>query len=158
MLDHQVGDKVIHAHYGLGEIVRLDKKFIHGRWMLCYVVRIRDLTIWVAADQPDKSSLRKPTPKSDFEKLFTILKSPGGSLPIDRNERKTELTQRIRDGKLASICSVIRDLDQYGRTKKFNDNDKSIMERAENFLISEWMYSRSVSKVQAKEELTRLLG
>ena len=158
MRDFHVGDKVIHRFYGLGEIVQMDEKFIHGRQMLCYVVRTRDLTIWVPADEPDKSSIRRPTPGSDFENLFAILRSPGGPLPVDRFERKTYLTERMKDGKLASICSVIRDLVFYRREKTLNENDNSTLERAKSFLTTEWMYSLSVSQVQADSELMQLLG
>lgn len=158
MLDYQVGDKVIHANYGLGEIVQMDEKFIHERQMLCYVVSIRDLTIWVMADEAGKSGLRPPTPGCDFEKLFAILSSPGEPLPIDRFERKTILFDRMKDGKLASICSVIRDLAFYRQGKKFNDHDKSTLERAKDLLLAEWMYSLSVPLVQAKSELMLLIG
>lgn len=158
MMDYQVGDKVIHANYGLGEIVQIDEKYIHERQMLCYVVSIRDMTIWVMADEAGKSGLRLPTPGRDFEKLFAILRSPGEPLPVDRFERKTELLDRMKDGKLASICSVIRDLIFYRQARKFNDYDKSTLERAKDLLLAEWMYSRSVSLVQAKSELMQILG
>jgi CarD family transcriptional regulator len=157
MLDYQVGDKVIHPSYGLGEVVRLDEKFIHERKMLCYVVRIRDLTIWVKADETGKSGLRRPTRGSDFERLFAILKSPGDPLTTDPYERKAILNERMKDGSLPSICTVIRDLALYRNIKKFNDHDKSIMERAKNFLLTEWMYSRSVSLEQVNAELKQLL-
>ena len=158
MMDYQVGDKVIHATYGLGEIIQMDEKFIHERQMLCYVVRIRDLTIWVAADDAGKSSLRMPTPGSDFENLFTILRSPGALLPMDRFERKTLLFEEMKDGEITSICRVIRDLAFYRREKKLNDNDKTTLERAKSFLLAEWMYSLSVSLAQASDELMQLLA
>lgn len=158
MMEYQVGDKVIHANYGLGEIIQMDEKFIHERQMLCYVVRTRDLTIWVMADEPGKSGLRTPTPRGEFGKLFAILRSPGEPLPVDRFDRKSCLTERMKDGELTSICSVIRDLANYRREKKLNDYDKSIMERAESFLLMEWMYSLSVSQLQAYSELRELLG
>jgi RNA polymerase-interacting CarD/CdnL/TRCF family regulator len=157
MSEYQVGDKVVHANYGLGEIVQMDEKTIHERQSLCYVVRIRDLTIWVMADPPGKSTLRAPTPEGDFESLFVILQSPAEPLPADRYERRTLLFERMKDGRLDSICTVIRDLSSYQREKKWNDNDKLTMERAQNFLLTEWVYSRSVAWAEAQDELTRLL-
>jgi len=158
MLDYQIGDKVIHATYGLGEVVQIDEKYIHERQMLCYVVSIRDMTIWVMADEAGKSGLRLPTPRDDFENLFAILTSPGEPLPVDRFERKTHLLDRMKDGRLASICSVIRDLVFYRQARKFNDYDKSTLERAKDLLLTEWTYSLSVSPVQAKNELVQLIG
>jgi RNA polymerase-interacting CarD/CdnL/TRCF family regulator len=158
MLDYQVGDKVIHATHGLGEVVKIDEKFIHERQMLCYVVCIGDMTIWVMADEAGKSGLRLPTPRSDFGELFAILSSPGEPLPVDRFERRTHLLDRMKDGKLASICAVIRDLVFYRQVRKFNEYDKSTLERAKNLLISEWTYSLSVTPAQAKNELVQLIG
>lgn len=157
MMEYLIGDTVIHRHYGLGEIVDLDEKFIHERQMLCYVVRIRDLSLWVTADEPGKSNLRRPTPESDFENLFAILRSPGGQLPVNRFERKTHLIERMKDGKLTSICSVIRDLTLCRREKRLNDNDKSTLERAQSFLLTEWRYSVSVTSAQANQDLMKLL-
>ncbi len=157
MLEYQVGDTVVHANYGLGEVVKMDEKLIHERQSLCYVVRIRDLTIWVTVDPHGKTTLRAPTPEGDFKELFQILQSPGEPLPDDRFERKTELAERMKEGDLASICAVIRDLISFQHEKKLNDNDKLTLERAQNFLLSEWAYSWSISRAQAEHELARLL-
>jgi RNA polymerase-interacting CarD/CdnL/TRCF family regulator len=157
-MEYFVGDKVIHCHYGFGEIVQMDEKFIHERQRLCYVVRIRDLSIWVTADEPGQSKLRLPTPERDFVNLFAILRSPGEPLPVNRFERKIYLSERMSDGELTSICSVIRDLVLCRREKRLNDNDKNILERAQGFLLAEWMYSLSVSFAQANHDLTQLLG
>jgi RNA polymerase-interacting CarD/CdnL/TRCF family regulator len=158
VLDYHVGDRVIHANYGMGEIIQMDEKFIHERRMLCYVVQIHDLVVWVMADEPGKSSLRLPTSSSDFDGVYAILRSPGEPLPIERFERKKELAERMKRGSLASICTVIRDLALYKHQKKFNDDDKTIMKRAQDFLLEEWVYALSVSWMQAYDELTRLLG
>jgi RNA polymerase-interacting CarD/CdnL/TRCF family regulator len=157
MMEYQVGDTVVHANYGLGEVVKMDEQLIHEHQSLCYVVRIRDLTIWVTADPEGKTTLRLPTPESDFEELFQILQSPGEPLPDDRYERKTELAERMKEGDLASICAVIRDLTNLQHDKKLNDSDKLTLERAQNFLLSEWAYSWSISRAQAEHELKRLL-
>lgn len=158
MLDYQVGDTDIHANYGMGEIIQLDEKFIHDRQMLCYVVQIRGLVIWMRADEPGKSGLRLPTQSRDFDGLFAILSSPGELLPTERFERKKELIERIKRGSLASICTVIRDLALYKRQKEFNDDDKAIMKRAQDFPLEDWVYARSVSWMQANDEFVRLLG
>jgi RNA polymerase-interacting CarD/CdnL/TRCF family regulator len=153
-----VSDQVIHWTYGLGEIVQLDEKVISEKKALYYVVRIRDLTLWVKADEHGEASLRRPTPGDEFKNLFDILRSPGEALSIDRLERKQHLQDRMRDGKLESVCRVVRDLTSYRLTRKLNDNDKSMLERAQNFLITEWKLSLSVTSTQAEHELARMLA
>lgn len=158
MSEYQVGDKVVHWNYGLGEIIGMDVKFIHGRDTQCYVVKIGELTIWAAADDPAASSLRMPTPENQFGQLFTILQGEGEPLPEDRFDRKAYLAERMKDGELTTMCSVIRDLFHHGHVKKLNDYDKSTLERAENFLLTEWMFCLSVPQLQAKNEMNQLLG
>jgi RNA polymerase-interacting CarD/CdnL/TRCF family regulator len=104
------------------------------------------------------SSLRGLTPASEFQKLFDILGSPAEPLSTDRLERKSQLSDRIKDGTLESICCVIRDLSYQRRMKKLSDSDQSLLERAQSFLLCEWGLSLSVSESQAEGTLTELLS
>jgi RNA polymerase-interacting CarD/CdnL/TRCF family regulator len=153
----QIGDKVIHWTYGLGEIVLIEEKIIHGHLTNCYVVEISDLTIWVPIDL-GQTSLRVPTPPKDFDKLFTILTSPGEALLEDRMLRKNQLMEQLRDGQLASLCRVVRDLTHFQRGTKLNDQERSILERAEKSLLAEWTYSLGTPFSQAHQAMTSMLG
>lgn len=157
-MDFQVGDKVVHWAYGPGEIIDLEEKVLSGHTSWYYVVQVNDLTLWVPSDDQGKSSMRLPTPASEFENLFVLLRSPGDPLPNDRLERKLELSQRMKEGTLESICRVIRDLHFFRRTQKFNESDTSTLERAQKFLLSEWMISLSTPVAQAEKELRQLLN
>jgi CarD family transcriptional regulator len=157
-MHYQVGDQVMHWNYGLGEIIQIDEKLLSGRKTRCYVVRIRDLTLWVPIGEKEKCSLRLPTPRSEFEAFFKILRSPGEPLPQDRYERKTQLQETLKDGKLDGVCRVVRDLCFYSRTKKLNDYDKAILTRAQDYLFSEWKLSLSITLAQAELELSRMLA
>jgi CarD family transcriptional regulator len=153
----QVGDQVIHWVYGLGEIIQLDEKVLSGHTEKYYVVKIRDLTLWVPLEETGEHCLRFPTPARDFQKLFGILSSPGDPLSGDRFVRKTQLTELMRNRTLESICRVVRDLVDYKRTKKMNENDNSILAHAKNFLLDEWSVALSVPVQQAERELRNLL-
>jgi RNA polymerase-interacting CarD/CdnL/TRCF family regulator len=153
-----IGDKVIHFTYGLGEIVRIEQKIIHKQPTQCYVVRTADLTIWVPINGSEHHSLRMPTPPGEFEKLSTILTNPGESLEQDRVLRKNKLIAQMKSGELASICEVIRDLMHYKQSQKLNDQEKSILERAINSLLTEWSYSLQMPRDDAYQAMTDLLS
>ena len=72
----QIGDKVIHCTFGLGEITDIEEKTINGHLTNCYVVRFTDMTVWVPTDDPEQNSLRVPTPPEEFIKTLPILTSP----------------------------------------------------------------------------------
>jgi RNA polymerase-interacting CarD/CdnL/TRCF family regulator len=154
----QVGDQVFHWAYGLGEIIQLDEKELFGRTSKYYVVKIRDMTIWVPIDEMGERCLRSLTPARDFHRLFRILSSPGEPLSTDRLERKNQLTEQLKDGTLESICRVVRDLAFHKRMKKTNENDSVVLTRARNFLLDEWSVVLSVPVYQAESELRELLG
>jgi RNA polymerase-interacting CarD/CdnL/TRCF family regulator len=153
----QVGDKVVHWSYGPGEIIQLDEKSISGQSIRYYVVRVRDLTLWVPVDADGQPRLRQPTSTGEFKKLFEILRGPAETLSDDRLERKAQLTGRLRDGTLFSICRVIRDLKSLSQRKKLNDYDAAVLERARKFLLDEWNISLSVSLIDAERQLDHLL-
>ena len=157
-MNFQVGDQVVHWTYGPGEVIQLDEKVLSGQTESYYVVQVRDMTLFVPINDQGQTSLRLPTPAGEFEHLFAILKSPEEPLSGDRWERKNQLMTQMKDGRLESICQVIRDLVAFRRTKKLNDYDAAILERAQNFLLNEWQISLGIPRDQAQRELQSLLG
>ena len=154
----QIGDKVIHCTFGLGEIVHIEEKIIQGLPTNCYVVRTTELTVWIPINDLQQHSLRVPTPPEEFERLSVILTNPSETLLEDRELRKNQLMAQMKDGQLASICRVVRDLTHFKHSKKLNDQEKSILERAINSLLTEWTYSLGMPLSQAHQAMTNLLG
>jgi RNA polymerase-interacting CarD/CdnL/TRCF family regulator len=156
-MDYKIGDPVMHWTYGLGRIVGLEERVIAGQKALYYAVQVQDLTVWVPADGNLETRLRPPTPAARFKQLFAILTSPGEPLPEDRHERKTWLAEQLKDGREESLCRVIRDLSAYQQAKSLNENDMSLLKRAQNVLLGEWGFSLSIPVMQAESDLHRLL-
>ena len=154
----QIGDKVIHCTYGLGEIVHIEEKIIQGQPTNCYVVCTSDLTIWIPINDLQQHSLRTPTPPEEFVRLSAILTNPCETLQEDRVLRKNQLQAQMRDGQLSSICQVVRDLTNFKRSKKLNDQEKSILELAIKSLLTEWAYSLGMPVSQAHQAMMNLLG
>jgi RNA polymerase-interacting CarD/CdnL/TRCF family regulator len=154
----QVGDQVVHSIYGVGEIIQVDEKKIAGNTAQYYVVQIGTLTLWVPVNSNGDSTLRYPTPASEFSEIFTILSGPAQPLAQDRLARKTQLADQIKDGKLASVCKAIRDLTNHRKTQKMNEYDTATLERIKTFLLNEWCISLSVPLTQARQDLHHLLG
>ena len=157
-MSFQIGDKVIHWRYGLGEIAHIEEKVIQGHLTNCYVLSTSDLTIWVPIGEQAQHSLRTPASPDEFTNLFEILRGPGEKLFEDRVQRKDQLMSQLKDGQLASICRVVRDLTHFKQSSKLNDQEKSILERAINSLLTEWTYSMGMPLSQAQQAMTSMLG
>ena len=153
------GDMVMHWSHGIGQIVNLEERALSGAKAVYYVVQVRDMTVWVPADNKVGTRLRPPTPKFRFQRLLAILSSPSESLPVDRLERKAHLLEMLQDGRPESLCQVIRDLSAYQKQlgKPMNDNDQMILKQSRNSLLGEWGFVLSITHAQAEHELHRLL-
>jgi CarD family transcriptional regulator len=156
-MNFQVGETVIHSSHGLAEVVGLEEKAVGGEKILYYVVKARDLTIWIPSNGTDKGTLRHPTERSEFKSLLAILGGACGPLSSDRMERKGQLQRLMREGNSESVCRLIRDLTFYRQTNKLNENDSAMLERAQNTFLDEWSYSLSIPLPQAKSELKHIL-
>ena len=156
-MDFRVGDSVMHWTYGLGQIVGLEERVLSDQKMLYYAVKVRDLTVWVPADDKLEGRLRPPTTPAGFEQLFAILTGTGEPLPGDRQQRKLQLVDQLKDGRAESLCQVIRDLFAFQQTRPLNDNDQLLMKRSREALIGEWGFALSIHPAKAEAELHRLL-
>jgi RNA polymerase-interacting CarD/CdnL/TRCF family regulator len=154
----QIGDKVIHSTYGLGEITRIEEKLVEGRKSECYVFQTPDLQLSIPVDKIAQHNLHPPVPPQEFDKLFDILKSPPAYLGEDHNQRVLQLVLMAREDDLASLCQLVRDLTFYKRSHKLNEQERFILARAEKTLLSEWSYALNVSMSQAYRKLVHLLA
>ena len=156
-MSFHIGDKVIHCTFGLGEITQIEEKTINGHPTSCYVVNISDMTIWIPMDDLQQNSLRVPTPPEEFVRTLPILTSPNEVLQEDRVLRKNQLMDQLKDGQLASICRVVRDLTHYQRNSKLNDQERSILDRAVKSLLTEWTVSLGLPFNQAHQAMESML-
>jgi RNA polymerase-interacting CarD/CdnL/TRCF family regulator len=156
-MDFQVGDKVIHTSYGLVEIVDLEKKEVAGTVTLFYVVKAKDMTVWIPVHTEDRASLRPPATRPEFEKFFSILRDRYNPFSENRMERKAQIHTRLQEGNSGSVCRLVRDLSFYRRNKKLNEYETSIFERTVTSLVDEWQYSLAVPPAKARSDLTQLL-
>lgn len=156
-MDFSVGDQVVHWTFGLGKIVGVEERLVSDQKVLFYLVKVRDLTVCVPVDSKTESRLRMPTPVHEFNKLFAILTGTGEPLSENRLERKSLLRKGLADGKVETICQVIRDLSTMSLAKSLNDDDKNILNRARNLLCAEWGFAFSIPPTQAESELQHIL-
>jgi RNA polymerase-interacting CarD/CdnL/TRCF family regulator len=156
-MSFNIGDKVIHSTHGFAEIVNIETKVVSGISLDYYVVKTNTLLLWIPVENNFQCNLRFPTPMNNFYMLSNILRSHCLPLSTLRNERKTQIHDRLTDGASESTCGIIRDLSFCRKSKKLNEYESSMFKRAVNMLIDEWQYTMSVTKMQATMELNALL-
>lgn len=156
-MSFHAGDSVMHWVFGLGRVIRTEKRDMSGGMILYYAVQIDDMTIWVPEDEMLASRLRAPTSVDGFRKLHTILQGDGDTLPVDRHLRKNILVEMLKEGSAESLCRVIRSLATYKMEHSLNENDQAVLRRVEKALIGEWGTALSVTPFEAEADLRKLL-
>jgi len=151
------GDSVMHWTHGLGKVVQLEERVLSGQTVLYYAIQIGDMTVWVPADEMLESRLRLPTRAAEFKRLMGTLAEPGERLPDDRRERKTLLSEWLKDGRTESLFRVICSLSTYRQAHSLNLDEQTLLKRSKHALVGEWSYAMSVTTMQAENELQRLL-
>jgi CarD family transcriptional regulator len=156
-MDFHVGDPVMHWTCGFGHVVGIEERVLADQKTLYYEVKVNDLSVWVPADDKLEFRLRVPTTADEFENLFHILTGTGEPLPDNRQERKIQLVERLKDGKANSLCRVIRDLTSFQKVHSLNETDQNLMRRTREALLSEWGYALSISIFDAEVKLRHML-
>ena len=154
----QKGDPVMHWKHGLGEVIDLEERNLHGAKALYYAVQFRDMVVWVPADADLQRRLRPLTAKPAFEDLLAILSDPGEPLPDDRYERRGRLLEYLGDGSPQSLCRIVAGLYAYRKVRPLNESDQSILKQSRSALLEEWEHVLSVPHAQAEHELHRRLA
>jgi len=154
----KVGEYVVHAAHGVGQIKRLEEKQFPGSDMQWYyVVTTPTSTVWAPVQLPSVAGLRALTTKSKLKRYRAILKSAPAPLKAERHQRQMELNERLKDGSFATLCEVVRDLTALSWRKPLGESDNLILRRARESLSHEWSVACGISIAEANKEVDALL-
>ena len=156
-MNYEIGDTVVHWTHGLGTVIGIDQMDLAGKTQQYYVVKVDLLKLWVPVDEANEGAIRLPTESDQFKLLFDILRTPGGPLPENQYQRKIVLRERMQKRSLEGLCHVIRDLKDRSLHHTLNQYDASVLYRAEEHLLDEWVLSLGVERSSALHELEVLL-
>ncbi|MDE3089757.1 MAG: hypothetical protein KGJ80_10305 [Chloroflexota bacterium] len=157
-MEFKVGDAVVHPVYGVGRIVRMDKKRFTGtEARLYYEVSTVKTTVWVPAETHEAIGLRRLTAKFDLTTFRAMLKSRPVSLDKDHARRRLELAERMKQGSFRALCEMVRDLTARGWNKPLGAADAQSLRKAHDHLCQEWASVESVPIAEATAEVDALL-
>lgn len=155
---YQVGDTVVHPVHGVGVIIRLDEIKQGERSRLYYVIAKHDkVTVWVPVDTAAYCGMRPVVSASGFAVVCGILSSAAQPLNEQAHKRQVEIRERINQGTLEAICSIIRDLTVRRSSQRLNENDAKMLKRTRKLLLDEWVLVMDVRQQEAESHLSAML-
>jgi len=151
-----IGDKVVHPHHGVGVVAGLEEKqFKPNAARLYYVVSIPNTTLWVPVDL-SLSGLRKLSLKGELEHCQQVLQDTPRALTTGK-DLLTNLSVRIKQGRLIAQCEVVRDLSALGWQKPLYDSLAEFQRTILNVLCQEWAAVKGITQAEASYEIIGLL-
>jgi RNA polymerase-interacting CarD/CdnL/TRCF family regulator len=153
----EVGDRVVHPQYGVGQVVKLDEReFEPGVMRRYYEISIPGTTLWVSLDLPT-FGLRKLSEKREIERCRKILESPPSPLVEDARLRQPDLAARLKQGTIRAHCEVVRDLTAYSGHKPLSGNIATFLRITQDVLCQEWAAVEGITVSEANAEISILL-
>jgi len=151
------GDWVVHKNYGLGHIQRIEKKRIGGETQRYYRVKNNESIYWIPVETESVERVRPMVSKRELNAALKQLSTPANPLSRNYKQRKHELEDAIKDGRLASVCRVIRDLHGWKQEKSFNEHERRIYDTQTKRLLREWSVCAGIKVSEARKKLNSLL-
>ena len=153
----EVGDRVVHPQYGVGQVVKLDEReFEPGVMRRYYEIAIPGSTLWVPLDMPT-FGLRKLTVRSEIARCRKILESAPTPLIEDARLRQSNLAARLKQGSIRIHCEVVRDLSAYGAHRPLSGTIAAFLRVTQEVLSQEWATVEGITLAEAAAEVEALL-
>lgn len=160
VMQFKIGDNVVHPVYGVGHIVRIEKKkFSEQGIRQYYKVKLSTSTLWIPVDQTHASpGLRLVTDRRDLEQYRNLLQSAPAPLKNDKPQQwYKELTHRLKQGTFPVMCEVVRDLTALNGEKPLGAANRTVLRKTQEKLCQEWATAADISVAEAAEEIQSLL-
>jgi len=156
---YSIGDKVVCAGHGAGEIVGIGQRESDGlrREYLTIAIAHNDLTVMMPADKA-RTRLRAVMSAEDVERVFATLRSGRPRMPESWIARSRRMQDMLGTGDALELAQVVRALALRDAAKALPVGEKQLMVKAQKHLASELKYARGVSEAEARGLLEEALG
>jgi RNA polymerase-interacting CarD/CdnL/TRCF family regulator len=83
---YAMGDWIVHRHYGVGQVMDIEKKKLNKKVKRFYKIRTKDSTFWLPVKNAKNSRVDPLPSRYKVEKAIKLLKQP--PLEMSRNYKE----------------------------------------------------------------------
>ena len=151
------GDWIVHAFYGIGQIVGKAKMKISGELRTFITVKIKDGRYWLSKDNTNIDYIRPLASPNEIFHALTVIRKRPQELPEDYREKKAKILETMEDGSLLSNAQLIRDLHAKKLTSKLSKEERSWLKKLKNQFVYEWSLVYGENKRTAERRMRKAL-
>ncbi|MGB3682123.1 MAG: CarD family transcriptional regulator [Rubrobacteraceae bacterium] len=151
------GDLVVYPNHGAGCIAGIEEKTVLGDVRRYYVVHIPEsgLTLSIPAD--GDNGLRHCANASDISGALDVLHEKATEMPSNWNHRLKHNQEKLREGGIAQVSEVVRNLSVYGEDHGLSTGERNMFMKARQILISEIALVREMKPEEAESLIDEAL-
>ncbi len=160
-LEFKVGDKSVHPHHGVGEVIAIETREIAGHETMFYTLSLlgAGTKIMVATDAAARLGLRKVVSRAQAKKVIDVLRDPTIAVTSQPwNRRYREYTEMLNSGSPFEVAKVLRDLSIIRRDKELSFGERGLLDKSRALLVTELAVARRCKEATVKSEIEGLLG
>lgn len=151
------GDWIVHAHYGVGQVKRKEKKVLEGDKKTFFRVKTFNGVYWLPVKNTAAPRIRKLASEYQIKKALSFIRKPPVELPKDYKLRAKQIIEALKDGSLYTMAKVIRDLHGRKVTVKLNQTEIDLLEKITIRFLNEWSVVKGEEVEVLAEKLNRAL-
>jgi CarD family transcriptional regulator len=156
---YSIGDNIVHAYYGVGQIVDIEDKRLNNKENTYYVVEIRNGKFWLPVDKADNERVRSIASSNTFQdNVVQVLAADPQEMASHYQTRRKRIKDVRVSGEILRIARLVRDL-TYRRTTKgsLTDVERRNLDRLRNRLVTEWARSVGSTKRKVSAKIRKIL-
>jgi RNA polymerase-interacting CarD/CdnL/TRCF family regulator len=154
-IDYSLGDWVVHASYGVGQITRIEDKPIQEVNTQCYKVKTKDSIYWFPKTDTGNPRIRPVASEELFHEVIKNLRSKASTQDTDREHWKEAIDEVQANNDLISISILVRYLSTQQVLRNLNQNERNGLNLNKERLLGEWA---SIMQDEIEKLRSRLNG
>lgn len=158
--DHnfQIGDKVVYASHGVGEIQNIKVSNLQGTDVKVYIVSFSENSMVLHIPSKKSELLRSLVSKEELENAYDTLRMKPKSMPRMSTKKNYEIETKLKSGDLSLVAEVLRDLYKLrimGKDPSYSE--RTAYETSLNRLASEIAEIENISYSNAEQRVLNIL-
>lgn len=151
------GDWIVHANYGLGQVVGEDVKSLGGQETEYYKVKTQKAEYWLPKSRADADTIRDIASQNKFRKAIRTLKDAPEKMNKDYRKRRARISEVMSSNSVVEFARLMRDLYFRKRSKTLNDIERRTLDLLKERFAREWSMAVEMPEDDALARLEKML-
>lgn len=156
-IPYEIGDRIVHSYYGVGEITAIVKKVLNGKERDYYRVEANNSVYFVPVNNADNDRVRPLISDENLEQVLDVLQGHPREMADDYKMRRKRIKNVRASGSLVPMARLIRDMYFRQAVDKLTDAESRALDTIEERMIQEWAACERIQPDEARHRMMQMI-